>query len=144
LHGEDDIINLTIENKWSIYTITDINTVTLEKTVDLDYPFTLDKYQVSPNGQFIILGNGKIYDISGATPDIHTPFINNIYSTVLISNNYALVVDSSGWSIYNLNTRMITESGIVCNGTAPKAITNDGKILIAKSSQQGLQVDLIN
>jgi len=137
---EFDLINPDVfTNKWTLYSMIDQDNIQEELTVVLDYPFAVGQYSVSPNGQYLLLENGKVYDLSqNPVAEYNLSTVNgNIFSQSWVSNDYALLVDESQgkWEVFQLSTQSLVNSFDQClGGIRPAGITNDGKIIISKSS----------
>lgn len=139
---EDDFINLTIKNKLTLYTITDINTITEGASIDLDFPFLIDRYSVSPSGRYLALPNGHIIDLEAPTPQVFNPLPDNLYE-VFASDTDALFVDGSQGKrfLYNYANGSIMDSDI-CGGRAV-GITTDQGIFVNKFSQIAVLGDVL-
>lgn len=138
----DDPITLTIQNKLTLYTITDVNTIVKNQTIDIESPFILEGCSVSPNGRYLSLNNGLVYDLSAETIAAKRILPNNRYE-VWATDTHVLLVDQSQGKrfIYDYNTDTITEKEL-CGGQV-KGATNDLGTFVTKFNQVGITADVI-
>ena len=138
----DDFITLTIQNKLTLYTITDINTIEKNQTIDIESPSILEGYSISPNGRYLSLNNGLLYDLSDEVISAKRILPNNRYE-VWATDSHVLLVDQSQGKrfIYEYTNDSITEKEL-CGGQV-KGATNDLGTFVSKFNQVGITADVI-